>query len=190
MYSANFSRRNRLIAALSDAVAVIQAGEKSGSLTTAAHALNQGKDVFAVAGNICDARFFGSHKLIEDGAIPITSVDSIIRYYMNDSRVDLEAASKIAEKYKNMHSHTGSERDTGATQKEKSPPRADADIQKLENLGHAARTVYSLLTDEYQHIDIMIEKSGLPEPAVLSALTMLEIEGLIQSASGKQYRKG
>ena len=75
----SFLERNRLISGLSDIVVVVEAAERSGSLNTATHAIEQGKDVFAVPGNITSPYSQGCNKLIREGAIPYTGPDDIIR---------------------------------------------------------------------------------------------------------------
>ncbi len=73
-----FLERNRIVSGLSDAVIVIEAAARSGTLSTANHALNQGREVFAVPGNITSPLSEGCNKLIKMGAHPLTSVDDVL----------------------------------------------------------------------------------------------------------------
>ena len=74
----SFLERNRIISGLSDAVIVVEAASKSGSLNTAAHALEQGKDLWVVPGDITRASTAGCNELIRQGAMPITSVERFV----------------------------------------------------------------------------------------------------------------
>ena len=72
-YKMNFISRNRIVAGLADALLITEAAEKSGSLHTARFALEQGKDVLAVPGNITSPVSIGTNNLIKAGATPVMS---------------------------------------------------------------------------------------------------------------------
>lgn len=97
----NFHDRNRIISGLSDGVLVIEAQEKSGTLITAGHAANQGREIFAVPGNIDSLYSKGTNSLIKDGAKVTTSVEDIIEEIpelreivkLKHSKIDLSTLS-------------------------------------------------------------------------------------------------
>lgn len=75
---ANFPPRNRIISGLSIAVVVVEAGQKSGALITAEFAAEQGRDVFAVPGNMYAAQSKGTNRLIENGAHPLLNFEQLL----------------------------------------------------------------------------------------------------------------
>ena len=100
-YSVSFLHRNRLISGLADAVVVVEAAEKSGSLNTATHALAQGKEVFAVPGNITSPYSQGCNKLIRQGAYPYTEPSDVLNLLFPEaaakSRKKLRAENLIGD---------------------------------------------------------------------------------------------
>ncbi len=93
--SSNFPPRNRIISGLSLAVIVIEAGETSGALITAEFAAEQGREVFAVPGNILAPQSKGTNKLIQNGALPLLTPQDLLQA-LNLTRVgEQKAARKI-----------------------------------------------------------------------------------------------
>ena len=81
-YPSNFLQRNRLVSGLADAVVIIEAASRSGTLNTAMHALGQGRDIFAVPGNITSPLSAGCNHLLRQGAAPATSAADILEAIM------------------------------------------------------------------------------------------------------------
>ena len=79
----NFASRNRIIAGLSDAVLVIEARQRSGTLITVGFALDQGKDVYALPGRVNDSLSLGCNELIKDGAYPLIRPYDFVREFMD-----------------------------------------------------------------------------------------------------------
>lgn len=155
-----FPERNRIISGLSDGVVVIEAGVKSGSLITARLAMEQGRDVFAVMGNITSPYSQGTNALIKDGAVPVTDYTDITSYYPQFSIVA-----------------------------DPDDPVIPIPVHK-KNIGVSehAKKVYEAITADPIHIDMITAASGLPVNRVLQAITELELEGLIASERGRMYR--
>lgn len=93
--ASNFPPRNRIISGLSLAVVVIEAGETSGALITAEFAAEQGREVFAVPGSILAPQSKGTNKLIQNGALPLLSVNDLMQALNLTRMGEHKAARKI-----------------------------------------------------------------------------------------------
>ena len=154
-----FPARNRIISGLSDGVVVVEAGSKSGSLITARLAAEQGRDVFAVMGNITSPYSQGTNALIKDGAVPVTDYTDITSYYPAYG-ISSEPSDIVEE-----------------------IPRHRTGI----DVSNEARAVYRRITAEPIHIDSIASAAGLPVSTVLRAVTELELEGLVKAEKGRMY---
>lgn len=158
----NFPARNRIISGLSLGVIVVEAAEKSGSLITADFALEQGREVFAVPGNINNHNSIGTNKLIKQGACLVTCVEDVIEEIGLQYLIPGEG--KCSE---NIHSGFNFSK--------------EADISDEE------RKVLKLITFEPLHIDRISKISGLSIGSINFVLTMLELKGLVRQLPGRMF---
>lgn len=192
-----FPIRNRLISALSDGVAVIEAGIKSGTLITANYAMEQGKDVFALPGNINMPQYAGTNTLIRDGVVPLISVDDIIQVYLGRFGDKIKTENELSPEMKKrlcscpMNSKkantnlkkTYKDKDreqTVPTAKKKQTEPAKKAVEDL-NCSSSAKSVYSAFVNQTEPADILCLRSGIIGSAFISAITELELLGLIKA---------
>ncbi len=106
-FAGNFPRRNRIISGLSDAILVVEATMHSGTFSTVQWALEQGKEVFAVPGNITEETSKGTNKLIMDGARPVTSTQDIIDGLDIDRKVSKREPPVMSEEEMKVYNSLG-----------------------------------------------------------------------------------
>lgn len=189
-----FPMRNRIISGLSVGVLVVEAGVKSGSLITADFALEQGRDVFAIASSVLSVDFAGTNKLIDDGAIVATRPAQIVSYYCDKyNTLDITRARNVDELLADDSDKSANIQPCGD---KLSFDNVDENREKrLQNekksfgLTGDIKTVYQCLNDCFLHIDTIIEQTSLTSSSVMASITQLEIMGLAESASGKRYKR-
>ena len=150
-----FPQRNRIISGLSLGVVVVEAADRSGSLITARHAGEQGRDVFAIPGPVTSKTSRGCHQLIRDGAVLIEDADEIIE-------------------------HLG----PMAFRTEVSPGVVVHKPSELQ-LNEIEQKVLLAIDVQTTDIDQVISRSGLPVPRVLSTISVLELKGLVARTGGR-----
>ena len=154
---AYFPLRNRLISGLSRAVVVVEASERSGSLITARLALEQGRDVMAVPGNVLSGRNRGAHALLRDGARVVETADDVIE------EIGLGAPAASGE--------------TGPA----GPPAGDRSRDARDPI------LRHMDAGEVYGIDDLAARSGLDSSALLARLTDLELQGRVARAGAGQF---
>lgn len=189
-----FPIRNRIISGLSLGVFVVEAGEKSGSLITAGYALEQNRDVYAVAASVLSTSFAGTNRLIEDGARVITKpvqlIESYLPYYSTADASKIRSIEELASSnhIKSANVEEKEDKYSFDNLEQGRQSRLERE-QKALSLTGDMKEVFSCIDDEFTHIDTIIEKTGLSSSQVTSVIVQLEMLGIIESASGKRYKK-
>ena len=188
-YKWNFPRRNRIISGLSLGVLVVEAPVQSGAMITARQALEQGRDVFVVPGNINVASCEGSNSLLRDGAIMAGSGWDVVSEY----------AAGYPDTVRRDMTHMYRERRPLQVAQSVQTPAVDKKaVDKAEKPAYSVReTPPASLTATEQavldklpvgegNMDDIIAETGLSAGEVLAALTTLRIKGFVSAVNGRR----
>lgn len=200
---ANFPVRNRILSGLSLGVLVIEAPQFSGALITATHALEQGRDVFAVPGNIDSPESAGCNRLLREGAQIVTGPMDILQEYvaLYPHRIVMkqeqpQAAVTYARKRDSAQEErpgppaerAGHTDKTHSRSADASPPPSAFDLtEAIKDFTPEGKAIIIALAGIPRHVDDIVEVTGLPASRILRELTMLELQGAVSALPGKRF---
>ena len=160
----NFPVRNRIIAGIPLGVVIVEGKQYSGSLITARLAMEFGREVFGVPGNVTQEVSFAPNLLIKQGAKLVTNAEDVIEELPTPVRAALVKAEAVESEQRNL--------------------------LLVDGLSPVQRKLYGLLSaEESRHIDDIVDTSGLNSSEVLATLFDLEMQGIIRQLPGKQFSK-
>ena len=160
----NFPVRNRIIAGMPLGVIIVEGKQYSGSLITARLAMEFGREVFGVPGNVTQEVSFAPNQLIKQGAKLITNADDVIEELPTPVRAALLQAEPMEAEQRNL--------------------------LVAEGLTATQKVIFDLLSaDEPKPIDEIVEASGLNSSVVLATLFEMEMKGFVKQLPGKQFAR-
>lgn len=160
----NFPIRNRIVAGMPLGVVIVEGAEYSGSLITARLAMEFGREVFGVPGNVTQAVSFAPNQLIKQGAKLVTNAEDVIEELPTPVRAALVKAEQ--------------------------PLAEQRNLLASEALNVSEKTIFLLLhVDAPTPIDDIVERSGLHSSEVLATLFNLEMKSIVRQWPGKQFSK-
>lgn len=161
---ANFPVRNRIVAGMAVGVVVVQGAQYSGSLITSRLAMEFGREVFGVPGNVTEPASFASHQLIKQGAKLVTGWEDVIEELPTEIRAELFPM------------------ETTSTE--------DRAVLFEQSLSPVEKKLYDLIrVDAPIHVDELVETTGLNSSETLAALCEMEMRGIIRQLPGKQFMR-
>ncbi len=174
----HFPRRNRIISGLSLGTLVIEASLKSGSLTTARYAAEQGREVFALPGSIHSPLARGCHRLIREGAKLVETAQEVLEELRGVGAVLADG----------LRMRLAADDDRAAVHSSRAP-----DVFAAGAGAHADDPDYVRLIAVLDHapaaLDELAARTGLPAAALSSMLLVLELDGLVAAENGRYARK-
>ena len=192
----NFPKRNRIMSGLSCGVLVVEAPQKSGALITANQALEQGRDVFVVPGNIDVDTFVGSNRLLREGGILASHGWDVLSEYeaqfpdkihKDDAPVHLPR-----EQFAELPKVAQKPRIPGKKEKcdkkviDKPKQSSYSDVNKEQpRLSDSEKRIVSAIGTSPQLVDDVIAETGMAAAQVLPLLTVLEVRGVIKRLPGR-----
>jgi len=195
----NFPARNRIISGISNGVLVVEAPMKSGALITARNAMEQGRDVFAVPGNLGVETCEGSNALLQDGAITALSGWDVIKVYQPAYADRVKKWQPSAEQLRELDAQTlamtgeapGIVRpiNTATDKKDVDKEEKSSYIvldDVLSTLEPEEQAVVAVLTTRPQEVDGLLDRIELPAAKVLNILTKLSLKGIVKQHPGKR----
>jgi DNA processing protein len=177
-YPQNFPIRNRIISGMSVGVVVVEGGQYSGSSITARLAMDQGRDVFAIPGNITSKMSWGPNLLIKQGAKLVQEWNDVV------SELPPQDRRRLIEEGRIRLSEAGADAAGGTGE----PRQASLPLGPSAEAGR--RLLAQLKVDASTHIDELLERIEDCSPSeIIAALFELELLGLVKQLPGRNFVK-
>lgn len=185
-FGEHYRPRNRIIGGLSEGVLVVEGGRTSGTLITAHAALEQGREVFAIPGNVDAPQSVAPNRLIQanEARLVCKGADILEEFSL---RYPLKIAKPALSPQEKEQRLEGGREIAPHPPKLSPPQRPVLSPKEEEGLSEDQRELMWVLDQGMRHPDELVEETQIPAQRVLSALTLLQVQGYIKEEAGKRF---
>ena len=167
---------------------VVEAKRRSGTASTAHWALENGKDVFAVPGDVTRENSKGCHHLIKAGGAKLTECaqDILEEYGYELGRIDAPETAAPVNVDTNVRP-SGKKTRLNTAEERPARPKPEIDDERFSHLDEGQKKIIALLIERDAHVDEICRSASLTASEAGAALTLMELEGLVAALAGKIY---
>ena len=189
----HFPRRNRILSGLALGVLAVECKLHSGTMSTVRHAMDQDRDIFAIPGAIDAPMSEGTNWLIQQGAKLVTRGEDILEEYRSRFPGRLGRREPLSPQVVQQRLEDV-ERETVASVKQEMPDEEQK--PRLERVPRAEQAdrftddqlaILRALGEDSCSADELVERTGIPARRILSALTMLQVERVVEESAGRRF---
>lgn len=186
-----FPKRNRIISGLSKGILLVEAGRRSGTRSTIDFALENGREVFAVPGDIFNEAYAGSNELLLNGAHIAINPENILEYFNGIKEcIPAKKEASLKTSYNTVDTVKKYEAiPKKNTEKESAEEETIKNFIYYEGLSENEKKILSLMNENPVNIEYITANSDIPVYEIQVVITSLEIKGIIKEISGNRYEK-
>lgn len=184
----HFPERNRIISGISNGVLVVEAPQKSGALITARNAMEQGRDVFVIPGNIDMTSCAGSNLLLQEGAGAVFSGWDVVQNYAASYPCVSRYESALQQEDAAPDASASAFPDKKDIDNSANKPYSDVVNEELQ-LTEQEAAVLSCVDRKALPVDVVIARTNMPTAVALGVLTKLSLRGIVLNHPGKMVSR-
>lgn len=190
----HFPRRNRILSGLALGVLAVECELHSGTMSTVRHAMDQDRDIYAIPGAINAPMSEGTNRLIQQGAKLVTRGEDILEEYRSRfpgrlGRRELLSSQAARQRLEDMEREEAVEpaRQKKSAAEERPPLERVPRAEQAERFTDDQLAILRALGEESRSAEELVEQTGIPARRILSALTMLQVDRVVEEGAGRRF---
>ena len=190
----HFPRRNRILSGLALGVLAVECELHSGTMSTVRHAMDQDRDIYAVPGAINAPMSEGTNRLIQQGAKLVTRGEDILEEYRSRFPGRLGRREPLSPQAEQQRLEDMEREETAEPARQEAPvAEKRPPLERVSRTEQAERftddqlAILRALGEESRSAEELVEQTGIPARRILSALTMLQVDRVVEEGAGRRF---